>query len=305
MNVCIAITEILKSRGVTVAFGIPGLHNMSIYRALHECGFEIYTVRHEQCASFMADGYARVSGNPALCAVIDGPGFLNASTGIAQARADSVPMVVLTPCGSEESQGSPHELCGQTEVSRQICKASFRVNPTTTKSDVESFVDQNLSHSRPGPLHIEIPLSMSEDELKKSEQITPTNADGEIALSSEVKTARQLVNASKRPLIVAGGGAVDAQAEVQKFAESIDAPVLNTVNGKGILPLNHPLRVGSSPSIPEISNELQKSDLIIAVGTELSEIDFDFFMQGNAREFEQLIRMDIDPNQVVCNAIPT
>ncbi len=304
MNVCTDIVEILKSHGVTVAFGIPGIHNMPIYRALYECGIEIYTVRHEQCASFMADGYARVSGIPALCAVIDGPGFLNASTGIVQARSDSVPMVVLTPCGSEESQGNPHELCGQANVSQQICKASFRVNPATSKSDVESFVDRNLRFGRPGPLHIEIPLSLSEDQLRTPEKRNPFKTDDEIASLSKIDGARQLLNASKQPIIVAGGGTVDAQPEVQKFAECIDAPVLNTVNGKGILPLIHPLRVGFSPSIPEIGTELSESDLTIAIGTELSEIDFDFFMQGNSRKFRKLIRLDIDPKQVSCNAIP-
>ena len=304
MNVCTAVAGIVKSHGISVAFGIPGIHNMTIYRALFESGFDIFTVRHEQSASFMADGYARVAGKPALCAVIDGPGLLNASTGIVQARADSVPMVVLTPCGNEEPQGSPHELCGQAEVSRQICKDSLRVGPATSRSNVESFLDRNLYNVRHGPLHIEIPLSISENQLKKSEQITRTNADEEVACPSEVSTAQQLISASKRPIIVAGGGTVDAQAEIQRFAECIDAPVLNTVNGKGILPLNHPLRVGFSPSIPEISFELREADLTIAIGTELSEIDFDFFLQGDSREFQRLIRLDIDANQVYCNAIP-
>jgi acetolactate synthase-1/2/3 large subunit len=89
-----------------------------------------------------------------------------------------------------------------------------------------------------------------------------------------------------------------------KFADCIDAPVLNTVNGKGILPLNHPLRVGFSPSIPAIGNELQESDLVITIGTELSEIDFDFFMQGNSWKFQRLIRLDIDSIQASCNANP-
>ncbi len=304
MNVCTAIVTALKSRGVTVAFGIPGIHNMPIYRALHECGIEIYTVRHEQCASFMADGYARVTGFPALCAVIDGPGFLNASTGIAQAKADSISMIVLTPCGSEVSQGSPHELCGQAEVSRQICKASFRVGPATSRSGVESFIDRNLYHGRQGPLHIEIPLSMSEGQLKQSDHNISSNSDEGVACSSEVDAARQLIFTSKRPIVVAGGGTIDAQAEVQKFAERIDAPVLNTVNAKGILPLNHPLRVGFSPSILELSNEIQESDLTIAIGTELSEIDFDFFIQGDSLKFQKLIRLDIDSRQAACNAVP-
>jgi thiamine pyrophosphate-dependent acetolactate synthase large subunit-like protein len=74
MNVCREIVDALKSHGVNVAFGIPGIHNIPIYRALFENGFDIFTVRHEQSASFMADGYARASGKPVLCVVIDGPG---------------------------------------------------------------------------------------------------------------------------------------------------------------------------------------------------------------------------------------
>lgn len=304
MNICTEIVEILKDRGIVTAFGIPGIHNLPIYQALHECGIEIYTVRHEQSASFMADGYARVSGTPALCSVIDGPGFLNASTGIAQARADSVPMIVLTPCGGKQPQGNPHELCGQDEVSKRICKAHFRVNSKTTRIDVEAFVGRNIRLVRPGPLHIEIPLSMSQNKLVASEEAEEPGIQHGVEIFSNIETANRLISASKQPIIVAGGGAVDAHVEVQKFAERIDAPVLNTVNGKGMLTPNHPLRVGFSPSLPEINKKLQESDLTIAIGTELSEIDFDFFMEGESRKFQRLIRLDIDSNQVMCNAHP-
>ncbi len=94
MNVCTQIVSLLQEHRVSTVFGMPGIHNLPVYAALHQAGIETITVRHEQCASFMADGYARASGKPAICAVIDGPGFLNASTGIAQARGDSVPMIV-------------------------------------------------------------------------------------------------------------------------------------------------------------------------------------------------------------------
>ncbi|MCY3885954.1 MAG: thiamine pyrophosphate-binding protein [Gammaproteobacteria bacterium] len=304
MNICTEIVEILNDRDIVTAFGIPGIHNLPIYQALHKCGMETYTVRHEQSSSFMADGYARVSGTPALCSVIDGPGFLNASTGIAQARADSVPMVVLTPSGSEQPQGNPHELCGQDEVSKRVCKAHFRVGLSTTRCDIENFVDSNLHLVRQGPIHIEIPLSMSQDELAPHELPVQPGVQKESKSFGNIEAANRLIHASKRPIIVAGGGAVDAQVEVQKFAERIDAPVLNTVNGKGMLPPNHALRVGFSPSLPEINKELQESDLTIAIGTELSEIDFDFFMEGKSRNFQSLIRLDIESNQVKCNAIP-
>lgn len=304
MNVCTEIVKILKSGGVRTAFGIPGIHNLPIYRAMHECGIDVHTVRHEQSASFMADGYARVSGVPALCSVIDGPGFLNASTGIAQARADSVPMVVLTPCGDYERRGSPHELCGQDEVSKHICNAHFRVDASTSRSDIESFIDRNIHHVRPGPIHIEVPLSMSERKLDSSEHPKNPRVQQKSECIGDIDAAQRLINTSQRPIIVAGGGAVNACVQVQRLAERIDAPVLNTVNGKGMLPPGHPLRIGFSPSLPEIKKELHRSDLVIAIGTELSEIDFDFFMEGDSRQFRRLIRLDIDSYQVHCNATP-
>ena len=303
MSVCTQIVSLLKKRGASTAFGMPGIHNLPVYAALHDAGIETITVRHEQSASFAADGYARALGKPAICAVIDGPGFLNASTGIAQARGDSVPMVVLTPVGEPPTRGALHELSGQSTISQQICKASIQISRTTSTRDLELFLDRNLCKGRPGPLHIEIPLSLMEAHpLQNSghssqQHVTTTPL-------SELDTAAKLLQNSTSPIVIAGGGVIDSREELQAFAEAIDAPVVNTVNAKGILPRNHPLRVGYSPSLPEVRLAIEKSDVVVALGTELSETDFDFLLVDKPWDFQCLIRIDVDPNQVSINAVP-
>lgn len=293
----------LRDHGISVAFGMPGIHNLPIYSSLYDLGIKTITVRHEQSASFMADGYARASGKPAGCAVIDGPGFLNAATGIAQAKGDSVPMIVLTPVGGQEAQGKLHELCGQGTISRQICKDHLCISSKTQSSEIATFLDKNFHNTRPGPLHIEIPLALMEAELSQSTEPEST-AHEAVETMGDLQQAAKLLAQATSPIVIAGGGTIDAKQEVREFAEALDAPVVNTLNAKGILPRDHELRVGYSPSLPEIRNAIDESDVVVAIGTELSETDFDFLFLDKPLEFQRLVRIDIDQAQVTSNAIP-
>ncbi len=206
--------------------------------------------------------------------------------------------------GEPPDRGALHELSGQSTISQQICKASIQIGHTTSTRDIELFLDRNLCNGRPGPLHIEIPLSLMEAQpLQHSgdspqQQVTTTPIN-------ELDTAALLLQNAKSPIVIAGGGANHAKEELQALAEAIDAPVVNTVNAKGILPRNHPLRVGYSPSLPEIRLAIEKSDVVVAIGTELSETDFDFLLLDKPLDFQCLIRIDVDPRQVELNAVPT
>ena len=302
MTSCSGIAHTLKAREISTAFGLPGIHNLDIYSAFHEAGFELITVRHEQSASFMADGYARATGRTAACLLIDGPGFLNAATGIAQARADSIPMVVVTPgIGERQALGRAHELCGQGEISRVLCRDHFIVNEETQLCDIAKFLDCNRGSLRPGPLHIEVPMSLSK--CSEDDQLHPPVVDrSHEPPVGDFASAIQLLEESQLPVIIVGGGAVGAAQEIRSLAELLDAPVVNTVNAKGILPANHPLRVGFSPSLPEIRQLLTDADVVLAVGTELGETDFDLLMLDEPLRFRKLIRVDIDPKQVHANA---
>lgn len=295
------VSKILQDIGVTVFFGIPGIHNLPFYRVFHRDGHKLVTVRHEQSAAFMADGFARASGKIAGCLLIDGPGFLNAATAIAQARADSIPMIILTPSGRETERGSLHELTGQAVVSQEITRAHMRLNRTTTVTEISEFLDNSLRQSRPGPVHLEIPLTLLDGQAPNTEDWTQQRREPEMD-HSMLSGAIEVLKNALHPVIVAGGGVVHAQQELIEFAEMIDAPVVNTTNAKGILPSDHPLSVGYSPSFPEIRALLSTADVVIALGTELGETDFDFFLTNKSLEFHYLIRVDIHPNQLRSNA---
>ena len=295
------ISQILDDLGVTVFFGIPGIHNLPFYRAFHRDGHRLVTVRHEQSAAFMADGFARASGKIAGCLLIDGPGFLNAATAIAQARADSVPMVVLTPCGTDTPTGKLHELTGQAVVAKEITRAHFRLNGNTTQAEMFEFLESRLYWERPGPVHLEVPLTLLDIQVSDEEDWQRTRSRLELD-DKNLSRAFEVIKKASQPVIVVGGGAAHAQQELIDFAEMIDAPVVNTTNAKGILPNGHWLKVGYSPSFPEIRDLLRAADVVIALGTELGETDFDFFLCNENLSLRYLLRVDIHPKQLNANA---
>ena len=155
----------LAQRGVRVVFGIPGVHTLELYRGLAAAGIRHVTARHEQGAGFMADGYARATGEPGVALVITGPGLTNTLTAMAQARADSVPMIVVSGVNARPSLGRGlgflHELPDQRGVARLVALRSERIE---TAADVVPMVSTAFEASRaarPGPSHIEVPLDVA------------------------------------------------------------------------------------------------------------------------------------------------
>lgn len=299
MNLCEGVVRLCRDLNVSTFFGVPGIHNLPIYAALHKLETELYTTRHEQSAAFMADGYSRATGKVAGCVLIDGPGFLNAATAIGQANADSIPMVVLTPCFDSKRTGALHQLPGQGRISRELCRTHIRLTEEVSPETIGIQLQNHLSHKRPGVLHIEIPMTLFDREIDSSfeinqDQVGPEQHDG-------IAQAKDVLKHAHTPLIVAGGGCLFAVREIQKIAETLDAPVVNTTASKGILPLDHPLRVGASPSLPEVRQFIESADAVVAVGTELGETDFDFFLTDKELDIKQLIRIDIDPSQLHAN----
>lgn len=302
MNVCDLVVLGLRELGCTTAFGIPGIHNLLIYQALESHGIEVIGARHEQGAAFMADGYARASDKPAICVTVDGPGFLNAATGIAQAKADSVPMVVLTPAPRLSHQGAGlgrfHELDDQLAVSRQICRLSEQIKEADEVFGILERIQRLLESERPGPTHIQIPLGVMDRETEldawkpREHFLVPTPN------SSTLQRASTILNESKTPIILLGGGAQKAEKEARNIAELLDAPCVNTVNAKGIIPNGHPLHVGGSPSLKCVFDALCLADVVLAIGTEVGETDFDFFLRDEPIQWQKTIRIDIDTDQL-------
>ena len=299
------LIELLQDYGIDTVFGIPGVHTLELYRGLHTARMRHITPRHEQGAGFMADGYTRATGRLAVCFIITGPGMTNIATAMAQALADSIPMLVISSVNHSYQlgmgEGRLHELPGQSSLVGRVARFSHTLLRADELGKVLARAFAVFHGARPGPVHIEIPidvLTANADHLdRKAAAIPYPPGPSPQAIAAGIgwlKTAT-------RPLLAVGGGAINAASEVVALAEKLAAPVINTVNAKGVMPYSHPLAVGGSASCTAVRAELQTADLVLAVGTELGETDYDFFSQGELRLEGRLIRIDIDAAQLSRN----
>jgi acetolactate synthase-1/2/3 large subunit len=290
----------LEARGVEVVFGIPGVHTVELYRGLAASGIRHVTARHEQGTGFMADGYARVSGKPGVAFVITGPGLTNALTPMAQARADSVPMLVVSGVNKRASLGKGlghlHELPDQQGLASTVALSSIQV---TFDSELMPALDHAYSlfaDQRGGPVHIEVPTDVMalpfETPLKADVQDTkPAHPPYDLARAAEILTT------ANRPVILVGGGAHLAETGLLQMAERLDAPVIQTTNARGLMH-GHPLCVPASPSLEAVRDLIRDADAILALGTELGPTDYDMYQNHQEPERANMIRIDICADQL-------
>lgn len=300
------LITLLERRGVDTIFGIPGVHTVEMYRGLGGSSIRHITPRHEQSAGFMADGYARASGKPGVCLLITGPGVTNAITPMAQARADSIPMLVISGVNRAatfgQEEGFLHELPDQQAMMAQVALLSQTLHRA---EDLERVVDRAfaaMTGGRPGPVHIEVPL----DVMKQRIDVPPSREAVETRRKpdpDQIAQAATRLKAAKRPLILAGGGAIAAADALVTLAEKLDAPIVTTTNARGIAG-GHPLRVPASPSFPHIRQMMAEADVILAIGTQFGRTDYDVFEDGKAPVLQHLIRVDCDPVQVTRGRLP-
>jgi len=299
------LLRLLEAYDVDTVFGIPGVHTVELYRGLPQTNIRHITPRHEQGAGFMADGYARAIGKPGVCLIITGPGMTNIATAMAQALADSVPMLVISSVNHTHQlglgEGRLHEMPNQNATISGVSVFSHTLLRPDELPQVLARAFTVFNSERPGPVHIEIPLDIITAEAAHLD-ISPFSLPSPPGPAPVIiQRAIALLACAKRPLIVIGGGCKNATAEVIAVAERLGAPVVNTVNAKGVLPYSHPLAVGGSGSCEEVREELRQADVVLAVGTEFSETDYDFFFTGPVIVEGQLIRVDIDPRQLTRN----
>ena len=305
MQTCgVALSRLLEQYGVEVVFGIPGNHTLELYRGLDTSPIRHVTTRHEQGAAFMADGYARASGKVGVCFLISGPGLLNAATALGQALADSVPMLVVSAVTAQADQGQGrgrlHDMPDQLGATRGFCRHSLNL---TQANDLPVLVDHAfslLAQQRPGPIHLQIPLDLMTAPVPTALFPKPSAAARpKVCVPAPV---HQALLHSRSPLLLLGGGAVHAApTDLAQLAQRLDAPVLNTVNAKGLIPPSHPLAVGGSPSLDCLQQAINAADLVIAIGTEFGETDYDLLMAEPLARRGQLLRIDIDADQLHSN----
>jgi len=300
-----ALVQKLERAGFEVAFGIPGVHNLELYRGLKRSTIRHVAARHEQGLGFMADGYARAAGKPAVCFTITGPGLTNIASAMGQALADSIPMLVISTENRRSEVGSRrgflHEMPAQFAVGSSLARLSLRLE---TAEQLYGHFDQvmhALTHGRPGPVYLEIPrdvLSLEYDDPSRSsvQPLVTEHNDRQMATVEE-----WLVNA-ERPLLLVGGGAKGA--DVYKLAVHLDAPTVMTINARGAIPRGHRLGIPASPSLQSIRDLVAQADVVLALGTEFGQTDFDMYAVSEFQKPARLIRVDIEQAQLTRNVVP-
>lgn len=296
------LIELLEIQGVDTVFGIPGVHTIELYRGLASSKIQHVTPRHEQGAGFMADGYARVSGKPGVAFVITGPGLTNILTAMAQARQDSIPMLVISGVNARGTKGKGlgllHELPDQQDLASKVALWS---NTIENADELEPALVKAFAYfktRRGGPIHIEIPTDVMKLPSAATKHLTapiPLPALPAVAM----RKAADLISGSRNPVILIGGGARNSAKLVAALAEKIDAPVVQTTNARGVMH-KHRLIVPASPSLMSVRSLLAASDCVIAIGTEWGQTDFDMNNDNGFPALRHVIRVDIDAAQIKC-----
>ena len=292
-----ALMHLLESYGVDTVFGIPGEHTLELYRGIETSKVRHVLVRHEQGAGFMADGYARASGKPGVCTLITGPGVTNAATPLAQAYADSIPVLLISSANRRESLGKGwgclHEITDQRAVTAPLTAFSAMVQ---MPEDIPELIAQAFTvfHSRrPRPVHISIPIDLLGLPVEGNWQKRTPPAKP-VASPAAINSAADLLSTAGRPVVIVGGGAQDAGDCVRRVAEHLDAAVISSNAGKGVVPESHPLSLGGGLITKAVRDYMETADVILSIGCEISETDsFEDHLTINAK----LIRVDIDSSK--------
>jgi len=293
------VVRALENEGVRFTFGIPGTHNIELYDSLaRSSSVRPVLVTDEQSASFMADGVARASGQLAAVNVVPGAGLTHALSGIAEAYLDGIPMLVLA-CGIRRDTGRAFQLhdVDQLAIARPVTKAQLRAEQG---SEIYATIRRACRIARrapAGPALVEIPaehyIFRHEAVLESpdSEPLPTTSTPG----AEDVERARQWIEASRRPLIYLGLGAIEASADLATLAERLNAPVATTISGKGVFNETHPLWLwcGFGSAAPSFVRKIAAScDLTLAIGCRFSEVGTGSYGMTPPGK---LIHVDIDP----------
>ena len=302
------LVKLLENYGVDHVFGIPGVHTVELYRGLAASSIRHITPRHEQGAGFMADGYSRTRGKPGVCFIITGPGMTNITTAMGQAYADSIPMLVISSVQSRNAlgggRGKLHELPNQSQLVSGVAAFSHTLMSADDLPEVLARAFAVFDGARPRPVHIEIPLDVIVEEAGHLLNSEPVRVDRAAAAPATAAKMAALLAGARRPLILAGGGAIDASAALTRLAEYLQAPTALTINAQGMLPSSHPLLIGSTQTLVATRELVCEADVILAIGTELAETDYDVTFKGGFEIPGTLLRIDIDPDQTVRNYPP-
>ncbi len=298
------VMECLKEQGVDTVFGYPGGTILNIYDELYKNSDNIthILVSHEQGAAHAADGYARSTGKVGVCMATSGPGATNLVTGIATAYMDSVPVVAITANVAKSGLGKDSfqeiDIVGAT---MPITKHNFIVKEIEDLAPTIRKAFKIAKSGRPGPVLVDITKDVTANKIEftseKPEEIKRYSAD---ITEDDINTVAEMIEASKKPFILVGGGAVisEAHEEVREFAELVDAPVCDSLMGKGAIEGTNPRYTGMiGMHGTKTSNfGVTECDLLIVLGARFSDR-----VIGNAKAFAKnasIVHIDVDPSEI-------
>ena len=303
------VIECLKEQGVDTVFGYPGGAILNVYDELYKHRDEIthYLTSHEQGASHAADGYARATGKVGVCFATSGPGATNMVTGIATAYMDSIPVVMITcNVGLNLLGKDSFQEVDILGVTMPVTKYNFIVKDATKLADVIRRAFRIAQTGRPGPVVIDITKNVTatktEYTYKKPEPILP---DASVIDEIDVEKAVTMIAHSKRPFVFVGGGVTLANAseELRRFVKKIDAPVADSLMGKGAFDGTDDAYVGmlGMHGTKAANYGINQSDLIIVVGSRFSDR-----VIGNPKTFgnkAQILQIDVDASEINKNIV--
>ncbi len=269
-----ALVKMLEGKGVETMFGYPGGSVIPIFDELYDANLRHILVRHEQCAAHMADGYARASGRPGVCIATSGPGATNLVTGVATAYADSIPMIALTGQVGVGSIGlGAFQEVDAYSLLMPISKHNFRVLDIKRLPHAITEAWEICQTGRPGPVHVDLPVDQMNSEIDEELLDHPYYSKPPAEDLTGLDEAIQYIRQAKRPLILCGGGAIDASEEVMALSRALNAPVDVTLMGMGIVPSSDELNMGPLGMHGRMSAlaMMNDADLVISVGSRFSD----------------------------------
>jgi thiamine pyrophosphate-dependent acetolactate synthase large subunit-like protein len=323
-----AAVAALEAAGVELAFGLPGVHNLPLWRELGASRIRLVGVRHEQAAAYAADGYARATGRLGVAAATTGPGAANTLGAVGEAWATRSPVLVIAtdiPTKIRRHgvwRGALHETTDQAAMFAPITKATFKARDAASLGDLTAEAAATALAAPQRPVYLEIPTDLLAAEAgpapppaappagpaaaaEAASRLLAAAPPGRGAppTTDSLDRAAEMLARSRSPLIWAGGGALQAGAgeAIGRLAERLVAPVVLTYTARGLLPPGHPCLAPASPHVPEVGALWDEADVVLAIGS-----DLDGMMTQNWAHPQppHLIAVNVDPADAAKSYLP-
>jgi acetolactate synthase-1/2/3 large subunit len=279
MNAAQLFVWCLENEGVKYVFGIPGEENIRTVDAFNGSSIRFILVRHEQAASFMADIYGRLTGQPGVCIATLGPGAINLALGTADANTDSVPLVAISAqVGLNRIYKESHQIVDLVSMFKPLTKSADLIQSAEAIPEMVRGAFKQAQTERPGAVYLAFPQDV--EPLRAPEGCHPLEINivrDSSPSATQIARAVKVLEAAKRPIVLAGHGAArdNASEALVRFSERLGIPVATTFMGKGVFPDNHPNSLGAAGFMVHdyVNFGFDQADVVLCVGYDLQEFD--------------------------------